>query len=88
MIPQTSLVAWLFAAWWLFVALRDCISPKSPWYGNLPSILFALMAAGTLVWLGFLLLKGARDYVLFALIGFGVSFLLWIAVSLAGGRRQ
>lgn len=88
MIPKTALVSWLFATWWLYVAIRDCTNPKSPRYGNLPSILFALIAAGTLGWLGFLLMKGARDQILICLISFAVSFVLWVIVSLAGGRRQ
>ena len=87
MIPQSALVTWLFAAWWLFVALNDSTNSKSPRYGNLASILFALVAAGTLGWLGLLLVQGASDQILVWLIAFGISFLLWVRASLAKGRR-
>lgn len=88
MIQKPELLSWLIAAWWLFVALRDCTNAKSPRYGNVPSILLALIAAGMLVWLGFLFFLETRAHVPIALIGFGVSFVLWIVASLAGGRIQ
>ena len=88
MISTPVVVTWLFATWWFFGAIRDCTNPKSKRYGNPISILLALVAAGTLGWLGLSLLSGAQTQVAIGLIGFGVSFILWVVASLAGGRRQ
>jgi hypothetical protein len=85
MVPQPVLVTWLFAAWWLYVAIRDSTNPRSKRYANVPSILASLANVAILTWLGFLLLWQARAWVVVALALFALMWIVWMAVSL--GRR-
>ena len=88
MIPQQVVVTWLFAAWWLFIAIRDSTNRRSPRYANGFAIFLALTAAGILGWLGFLLLWNVRAWVFVALAAFGITFVAWVLSSLAGRRAR
>jgi len=77
-LPTQVWVTWLFAIWWLFVAVHDYISLASPRYRNGRALYLALVAAGQLAWLGYLLLQALVPIALVVLIAFGFTWWLWM----------
>jgi hypothetical protein len=80
-LPPTVLVTWLFGLWWLFVAFRGYYSPASPRRGNGLAFGLALVAAGQLGWLGYVLYRGIGELVMLTLIGYVVTWILWSVVA-------
>jgi hypothetical protein len=80
-VPLVVWITWAFAAWWLFVAFRDYRSPASPRRGNGLALGLALVAAGQLGWLGYVLLRGIGEFVLLTLLGFVITLVLWSVVA-------
>lgn len=79
-----SAVSWLFAAWWLQVALRDLVSEASPRYRNATAIFLALVIAGQAVWIGVLMASGARALAPISLLGMAIAWVLWMVSALRG----
>jgi hypothetical protein len=77
-IPMLVWVTWLFASWWLFVAVFDYIRPASKRYRNRRALYLALVAAGQLAFLGYAQLHALGPIVFVVLVGFGLSWLLWV----------
>lgn len=71
-------VTWLFASWWLFIAVYDYLRPASKRYKNRRTLYWALVAAGQLAFWGFALLWAWEPIGFVVLIGFGLSWLLWM----------
>lgn len=87
-LPTSVVVTWLFALWWLYVALRDALSPASPRYRHGRAVALALVAVGQLAWLGYLLLHEVRPFVLPVLGAFGLTWVLWVREAVAAKRRH
>ena len=87
-LPTRVWVTWLFALWWLIIAIRDYISHASPRYKNGRALYLALVAAGQLAWLGYLILQALRPLVWIVLAAFGLTWLLWIREAHRGRPHQ
>ncbi|MCL4299202.1 MAG: CHAT domain-containing protein [Anaerolineae bacterium] len=81
-------VLWLFALWWLYVAGRDYSSPTSPRYRNGSALFLALVAAGELAGVGYLLLQALTPMALGLLAVFSVTWLLWVQEASAGSSKE
>lgn len=85
-LPIQVWAAWVYALWWLFVAIRDYASPVSPRYKNGRAFYLALVAVAQLAWLGYLLLEGFSLIALAVLVAFGFTWLLWVREASAKKR--
>jgi hypothetical protein len=77
-LPTQVWVTWFFALWWVIVGVHNYISHVSPRYKNGRALFFALIAAGQLAWLGYLLLQAVMSLVLIVLVAFALTWLLWV----------
>jgi CHAT domain-containing protein len=75
-LPTRVWVTWSFTLWWLFVAIHDYVRPACPRYRNRRALYLALVAAGQLAWLGYLLLQ-LEPIAWVVLVAFGLTWLLW-----------
>jgi hypothetical protein len=89
-LPAPAIVSWLFAAWWLLVAVRDFNVPRyrsdagTSRYREPVPLILALAASIALGLVGLFIVIEQRILVIIALLVFAVSWAAWTAVAREG----